>query len=146
MKSHLLTLLAITALATGCNQEQTTSQFFAKAQTGTKETAKDIKDYTYAEKPEFVERTRSELDEINRDLDQLAAKIERSSGSAKAEATPKLQALRDQASKLSQQLNEAKGATESTWGDVKDGFSKGYNEFKSGLQTARQWVSDKIAP
>jgi methyl-accepting chemotaxis protein len=93
-----------------------------------------------------VEKTQGQLDEINRELDQLAAKIERSSDSAKAEATPKLQALRDQASKLGQQLNQAKGATESTWGDVKDGLSKGYKEFKSGFQTARQWVSDKLAP
>ena len=54
--------------------------------------------------------------------------------------------MRDQASKLNQQLDKAKDATESGWDDVKSGFKKGYNELKEGFQTARQWVSDKIAP
>jgi hypothetical protein len=44
------------------------------------------------------------------------------------------------------QLDEARNATESTWGDVKAGFRKGYSELKDGFQNARQWVSDKIAP
>ena len=87
-----------------------------------------------------------QLDEINRDLDQLAAKVEKASDTAKAEAKPKLQTLRDQAAKLNTQLDEAKNATESTWGDVKAGFKKGYSELKNGFQQARQWVSDKIAP
>lgn len=59
---------------------------------------------------------------------------------------PKLQALREPTAKLNQRLDEAKNATESTWGGVKAGFKKGYGELKDGLQSARQWVSDKIAP
>ena len=45
----------------------------------------------------------------------LSAKIEHSSDAAKAEAKPKLQALRDQAAGLNKQLDDAKNATESTW-------------------------------
>jgi len=59
---------------------------------------------------------------------------------------PKLQALRDQVAKLNQQLDAAKNATESAWGDVKASFQKGYGELKDGFNQARQWVSDKIAP
>jgi len=44
------------------------------------------------------------------------------------------------------QLDEARNATKSTWGDVKAGFKKGYSELKDGFQQARQWVSDKVAP
>ncbi len=79
-------------------------------------------------------------------VDQLTAKVEKASDTAKAEAKPKLQALRDQTAKLTKQLDEAKNATESTWGDVKAGFRKGYSELKDGFNQARQWVSDKIAP
>jgi hypothetical protein len=54
--------------------------------------------------------------------------------------------LRDQSAKLGKELDDAKGATESTWDSVKSGSSKSYDDLKAGFQTARQWVSDKIAP
>ena len=145
-KTLLITLLSAAAFAVGCNKEPTTSQQIDKVQAEAKQTAQDMKDYTFAQKAEFVEKMQSQLAEINRDLEQLAAKIEKSSDAAKAEAKPKLQALRDQTAKLTKQLDEAKNATESTWDDVKAGFKKGYGELKDGFQQVRQWVSDKIAP
>ena len=154
-KTLAITFLAMTAFAVGCkpsaeqsatDTREATAQQFDKAKTETKEAAQDMKDYTLAQKAEFVEKMQGQLAEINRDLDQLTAKVEKASDAAKAEAKPKLQALRDQTAKLSKQLDEAKNATESTWGDVKTGFSKGYSEVKDGFNQARQWVSDKIAP
>ena len=142
----MITFLSAAAFAVGCNKEGTTSQQLDKVQTKTEEAAQDMKDYTYAQKNEFVEKMQGQLAEINKDLDQLAAKIEKSSAAAKAEAKPKLAALREQAAKLNQQLDEAKSATESTWNDVKAGFKKGYGELKDSFQQARQWVSEKIAP
>jgi cytochrome c556 len=153
-KNLLITLLAVSAFAVGCkpsepsateNREATAKQL-DKVQTETKEAAQDMKDYTYAQKTEFVDKMQAQLAEINRDLDQLSAKIEKANDTAKAEAKPKLQALRDQADKLNQQLDKAKNATESTWDDIKAGSKKAYNELKDGFQQARQWVSDKIAP
>ena len=150
----LITLLGAAALAVGCDRSDTsptesreaTAKQFDKVKTETKEAAQDLTDYAYAQKSEFVAKMQGQLDEINRDLDQLAAKIEKSTDAAKAEAKPKLQALRNQADQLKQQLDKAKSATESTWDDVKAGFKKGYSELKDGFQQARQWVSDKIAP
>ncbi len=66
-----------------------------------------MKDYTFAQKAEFAEKMQGQLASINKDLDQLAAKIENSSDAVKAEAKPKLQALRDQAAQLNKQLDEA---------------------------------------
>ncbi|MEK7685204.1 MAG: hypothetical protein AAB466_07275 [Verrucomicrobiota bacterium] len=150
-KQLAITFLAITAFAVGCKpsaeqDRKATAEQFDKVQKETTEAAQDMKDYTFAQKAAFVENMQGQLAEINRDLDQLSARIEKSSDAAKAEAKPKLQALRDQAAKLNQQLDEVKNATESTWGDVKAGFKKGYGELKDGFQAARQWVSDKIAP
>ena len=150
-----IALLAITPFVVGCKPSaehsatethDTTAQQLDKVKQETKEAAQEMKDYAYAEKVELVAKMQGELDEINRDLDQLAAKIEKSSDAAKAEAKPKLQGLREQTAKLTKQLDEARNATESTWGDVKAGFKKGYSELKDGFQQARQWVSDKIAP
>lgn len=150
----LVTLLAACAFAVGCEQSDksatqspdATAKQFDKVETKTKEAAQDMTDYTYAQKSVFVEKMEAQLAEINRDLDQLSAKIEKASDAAKAEAKPKLQGLRDQTTRLTKQLDEAKSATESTWGDVKAGFKKGYSELKDGFQQSRQWVSDKIAP
>ena len=142
----LITLLVVSAFVVGCNKEQTTSQQLDKVQAETKQAAQDMKDYTYAQKAEFVETMQTQLTALNRDLDQLSAKVEKSSASVKAEAKPKLQALRDQMAQLNKQLDEARNATESTWDSVKASFNKAYEATKDGFNQARQWVSDKIAP
>ena len=151
----LITLLAASAFTLGCKPSaeqsptrarEATDQQFDKVEQQTKEAAQEMTDYAYAQKAAFVDKMQSQLAEINRDLDALSEKIEKASDEAKAEAKPKLQALREQAAKLDKQLDEAKNATESTWGDVKAGFQQGYAELKDQFQQARQWVSDKIAP
>ena len=145
-KTLFLTFLSIAAFAVGCNKEQTTSQQIETVKTETKQAAQDMKDYTFAQKAEFVKTMQGQLDALNKDLDELSAKIDSSSDAVKAEAKPKLQALRDQAAQLNKQLDEARNATESTWDSVKNGFKKGYEATKDGFNQARQWVSDKIAP
>jgi cytochrome c556 len=142
----MITFLFAAAFVVGCDKEGTTTQQLDKVQAKTKEAAQDMKDYTYAQKAEFTEKMQGQLAEINSDMDQLSAKIDKSSDTVKAEAKPKLQSLRDQAAKLNTQLDAAKNATESTWDSVKAGSKKAYAELKDGFQQARQWVSDKIAP
>ena len=103
-KTLVITLLSIAAFAVGCEKEQTTSQQIEKVKTETKQAAQDMKDYTFAQKAEFVKTMQGQLDALNKDLDQLSAKIDSSSDAVKAEAKPKLQALRDQAAQLNKQL------------------------------------------
>ncbi len=145
-KTLAITFLSLAAFAVGCNKEQTTSQQLDKIKTETKEVAQDMKDYTFAQKGEFVEKMQRQLAEINRELDQLSARIEKSSDAVKADARPKHQALREQTTKFSKQLDEVKDASESTWDSVKAGTRKAYDSLKEGFQQSRQWVSDKIAP
>ncbi|MGA3268648.1 MAG: methyl-accepting chemotaxis protein [Verrucomicrobiota bacterium] len=120
-KTLVITVLAIAVVAVGCNKEQSTSQQMDKVQTETKQAAVEMKDYTYAQKDEFVKDMQTQLDALNKDLDALSAKIDSSSDAVKAEAKPKLQALRDQAAQLNKQLDKAKNATDSTWDSVKAG-------------------------
>jgi septal ring factor EnvC (AmiA/AmiB activator) len=144
----LLAFLALAVVTVGCDKRPTTSQEIEKLQTETKKVTQGLneQDYPYAQKTEFTEKLNGQLAEINRDLDQLSARIENSSDAVKAEARPKLQALRNQAAKLSTHLDGAKSATESTWDSVKGGSKKAYAELKDGFIQARQWVSEKIAP
>jgi len=145
-KTLAITILSMAAFAVGCEKQQTTSQQIENVKTETKQAAQDMKDYTFAQKAEFVKTMQGQLDALNKDLDQLSAKVDSSSDAVKAEAKPKLQALRDQAAQLNKQLDDAKNATESTWDSVKAGFQKAYDATKDGINQARQWVSDKIAP
>ena len=145
-KKLVFTLLAAMAFAMGCDKEPSASQQLEKVKSETKEAARDMKDYTYAQKGDFVKQMQTQLSALDQDLEKLSAKIERSSDAIKAEAKPKLQALRDQASQLNVQLDKAKNATESTWDDVKAGSRKAYDALADGFNQARTWVSDKIAP
>jgi chromosome segregation ATPase len=144
-KTLAFTFLSLAALTAGCKKEQTTAQQIENIKAETKEAAQSMKDYTYAQKPEFVAKMQSHLAEINRDLEQLSAKVEKSAEAARAEAKPKIQALRDQTAKLARQLDEAKNAPESAWDTVKTGVKKGYDELKDGFKQASDWVGSKIS-
>jgi hypothetical protein len=148
MKNKILviTFLSATAILVGCDKQQTTSQQIDKVQAETKQAAKNMKDYTFAQKAEFVQAMQIQLTALNQDLDKLSAQINNSSDAVKAEAKPKLQALRDQAAQMNQQLADAQNATESTWDSVKAGSQKAYDSLAKSFTEARQWVSDKIAP
>jgi len=142
----LVSLLSAAAFVVGCDQDKTASQQMDQVKTETKQAASNMKDYTFAEKDEFVKYMQGQLATLNADLDTLSAKIDSSSDAIKAEAKPKLQALRDQAAKLNQQLTDDSNATASTWDSVKAGTQKAYDAMAAGCDDARQWVSDKIKP
>jgi len=145
-KTLIITFISAAGFVVGCNKEKTTAQQIETVKTEATQAAADMKDYTYAQKDEFVKAMQAQLTTLNQDLDKLSAKIDSSSDAIKAEAKPKLQALRDQATKLNQQLADASNATESTWDSVKDASKKAYASMADGVLDARKWVSDKIAP
>ena len=149
MKSIQLAVIAMAAAFTaGCepSNEKPATQRTEPAKTETKKTAQDLKDYTFAQKAEFTALMRTQLAEINQDMDELTAKIEKSSDEVKAAAKPKLQALHEQRDHLNQQLEDAGNATESTWESFKSGTSKAFDALKEGFKESRQWISEKIAP
>lgn len=147
-KALLLASVAVVTVLAGCDKpnSNTTSQQLDKVEAKTAEAAQDMKDYTYAQKSEYSAKLQAQLDEINRDLEQLQKKIDSSEETVKAEAQPKFQALREKANELSKHLDNVKNATEPTWESVKAGSKKAYGELKDGFNQARQWVSDKIKP
>ena len=56
-KNLIVAFLALAAFAVGCkpSEEKATAQQIEKVAQETKEAAQDMKDYTYAQKAEFVE-------------------------------------------------------------------------------------------
>jgi capsule polysaccharide export protein KpsE/RkpR len=145
-KPLLITVLAAFVFAAGCGKEPTAAQQIETIKTETKEAKLDMKDYTYAQKAEFVTYMQGQLTTLDADLDKLAAKIEKSSDAVKADAKPKLEALRKQAANLKQQLADSQNATETTWESVKTASKKTWESLATSFAEARQWASDKIAP
>ncbi len=145
-KLLLVTFLSVVAFTVGCNREQTASQQLDQLAADTKEAARDLKDYTFGQKGEYTSKMRTELAQMKSDLDALTIKVEGSSDAVKADAQPKLAALRVQTDELNEQLEKAENATESTWDSVKAGTRKSYDALKDGFQQSRQWISEKIAP
>ena len=149
--------LLVAAFAVGCkstdgksaaetkHREDAAAQL-DKAKTETKEAAQAVQDYTYAQKAEFVEKMKKELAEIQEELDRLSAKVERSSGAAKADAEAKLEVMREKWAQAKKQLDQTESATESTWNDMEGAFKKLYGELKDTLEKTRQWLSDTIKP
>jgi outer membrane PBP1 activator LpoA protein len=132
--------------AAGPEQSETAAAKRDQAKTETKEAAQGMQDYTYAQKAEFAHKMKEELAKIRKELDRLSAKIDKSSGAAKADAKAELKVVRKKWAQAKKRLDQAESATESTWDEVKDGFRKSYGELKDSFEKARQWLSDKIAP
>jgi predicted nucleic acid-binding Zn-ribbon protein len=105
-----------------------------------------FKDCTFAEKDEFVKKERALLTELNRDLDELAARVEKSAAAVKTEAQPRIETLRGQTARLNKQLDEATNATESSWEKLKVEVRETQAASKEEFDKARQWLSEKIAP
>lgn len=143
----LLTIcLSLAALALGCDQGPATSKKTEQVSAADQAATPEQPDYTYAQRAEFKAQMQSQVAEINNDIDLLAARIEQSSDAVKAEAAPRLKALRDQAAVLNNRIDEANHATESTWETFKSGTRTTYAAIKEGFQESRQWLSEKIAP
>jgi hypothetical protein len=148
MKKRIILTSVLSALAVtlGCDKEPTASQQLDRISNQTQQAAQSVNEYSYAQKDEFMQRMRIQLEALEQDLNKLAAKVENSSAAVKSQAKPKLDALREQAAQLRRRLEDIKHANEPTWDSVKAGANKAYDGLKDQFQKARQWLSDKIAP
>jgi phytoene dehydrogenase-like protein len=117
-----------------------------KAKTETKETTQTIGNYAYTQKAEFVGRMKKGMAKLDKELDRLSAKVDRSSGAAKADAKTQLATVREKWAQANKQLDKASNATEATWDNAQRDFKKSYGDLNDSFNKARQWLSEKIKP
>ena len=117
-----------------------------KAKVEAQEAKQALQDYAYAQKAEFIAQMKKDLAETEQELDRLSAKVDESTGAAKADAKLKLDAVREQCVQAKRKIDEAEAATETTWDEVKVSARRSYGEMKESFDETRQWVSDKIEP
>ena len=153
----VIAFLGVAALAAGCGSTEEkpavapkpsapAAAHLEKAKTETKEAARAMQDYAYAQKAEFIDQMKKELVEIQAEIGLLSDKVDQSSGAAKAEAENALGAVRAKSAEVKARLDKAEGATEATWNDAKGELQKSYGDLKDSVDKTRQWLSDKIAP
>lgn len=145
-KTRFLMMISAAIVTTSCEKKQTASEQLDEVKEKAEDVTQDIMDYTFAEKEEFVKKERILLAELNRDLDKLAAQVEESSEAVKAEAQPRIETLREKATKLNKQLDDATNTMESNWEKFKTEVKKARDASKEEFDNARQWLSEKIAP
>lgn len=104
------------------------------------------RDYSYEQRAQFVEKSKRDLGEIEKELGQLASKVDKLNGTAKADAKAKLAAAQSQWTEAKKQLDRAESATESGWDEVQAGIKKAFSALKDSVNASRQWLGDKIAP
>ena len=153
----VLTCCLVTGLLAGCTSTSGESEALAKlhanaeaqadnAEAEAKAAEQASQDYSYAQRAQFVDETRRDLDTIHNKLEQLTAKVEMFESTAKADARAKLAAVKDKWTQAKKQLDLAESATESDWDQVQGGLRKAYRDLNESFDTMRQWISDKIAP
>jgi len=125
------------------SSDPATTQQLAQVKQDVQKTMQDLKDYTYDQKEDFFKTIQSDVDELNQEMSQLSAKIDRASDAVKATAKPKLDSLMVQISKLNIEVDEAKTATESIWGDAKLKVQRAYDDAKQTFHDVADWVDQQ---
>jgi len=151
----LISTLLLVAITAGCDfgkkepetiAADTTKQELVDATSAAQKTAEQMRAYAYEQRAEFIKKMNAEVAKLREEAQTLTAKVEAADASAKAEAAPKLDALREQMKLLEKQLVALNGATPTTWEGIKADSLKAYEAVGEGVNQARLWVSEKIAP
>ncbi|HSY16717.1 MAG TPA: hypothetical protein VK815_00215 [Candidatus Acidoferrales bacterium] len=109
-----------------------------------KESVQSAADYTFDKKDAFTAKASSDLDSLDQNIKELGDKAATGADSVKADAQVKLQDLRDKRVVLQQKLDDVKNATAINWNEAKAGFQQSYDDMKTSVKAAWQWLNDKL--
>ena len=101
--------------------------------------------YVYTEKDKFVAKAKIELDDLNRKVKLLSDKTAGATGSAKAEAQQKLDAIKSQRGDLEKKYDGAKNAAAADWDKAQAEFQKGYDDTKNSMKAMWDWLKSKTS-
>ena len=141
-------------LAAGCSpsayKNDVKSSSYAKdginTQNASQEMAIDFNSYSYERKADLVAALKAQETAIKANIEQLSARIDKSTAAAKTANQPKLEQLRDQADQLKARISDIEKSNSTTWNNVKTESAKAYTALVDTVTQSRQWLSEKIAP
>ena len=153
----LIPFLGVAALTLSCTSAEgkaapepipgeTAAKESGNAISETAEAAEAISEYAYAQKAEFVAKTKQELLRIQQELDRFSAQADGAGDAVKLEAMITLGTVRKQWALTNTHLDAVESASESSWNDMERNFRKSYGQLNDSFEKSRQWLSDKIEP
>ena len=107
------------------------------------EPAKGKTNYVYEKKEVFVSKAKTEVDDIDNNVKQLADKTAAAGESVKGEMQQKMAALKGKQTDLSNKLAKAKGATQEEWNRAQVEFQDAYDDTKQSVKDAWDWLKAK---
>ncbi len=152
---HLATTVLLAGgISAGCPsnderpiQEETDEPASAvQTREGVEEMPRRVRDYSYAQKDQFVVDMNEELAAIQARLERLSNDVSTWRRDAKADAARNLESTHERWARAKLRLDAAKTADETTWDDVKSNFADAYESLEESVEDSRRWVSEEIAP
>lgn len=101
---NIALLLVISAFATACDQENPLADDVDKVSSEVSETLQLLDNYTYGQKPQYIEGMQKRLEECDSNLDRFTDSMSGLGALAKAEAEPQIAALRELSASLHESL------------------------------------------
>jgi len=126
------------------NAWQNTKQAGGNAWNGVKSSVQSATDYTYDHKDAFLAAARTNLANLDQQLQEWSDKAVNAVDSAKADAQAKLQDLRAQRAKLDGVFQSVENSTDANWSEVKAGFKDSYDTMTNSVGQAWQWLNAKL--
>lgn len=146
MHMGLYGVVTATAVAVIYKNRKSISKVLNQFRGTTKSVGKEVKEYAYEQKDEFVREIRDQLNELNQEVEKISTLIETSADKLKTKTNykPKLDKLNGQIAKMHQRLDDAKNSTESTWNQIQEDSKETFESVKESVKAAGQWVDKKV--
>jgi hypothetical protein len=104
------------------------------------------REYAFAQREEYINGLKVELQEIQRDYDKVMASVESAGDARKEELKDGIVKMQLQLDAAKENLNKAGNATEDNWDAVKSDIRSSWNNLQDSLDQSREWLSEKISP
>lgn len=136
----IMLLLALGAMTSCGEKEQTPSKSATVSKEEVKNKAKEAYDatkvYTQEQIQAFREQTETKLTEYKNEIDQLQAKAEELEGEAKAKVVQQLTALRKKAAEVSEKLKDLSSSSGNAWEQLKAGIDAAMEDLGNAYKKA----------
>lgn len=147
--------VVIGSIMTGCGKkssDQDKSSKESMSMEQVKQEAKDLvhalKTYSFEQKDEAIERTKTALGNLDSHIDSLETRMEKNwdnmDEQVRKETRANLKTLRQQRTKMAELYDNLKNSSADSWDHVKKGFSDAYEALSEAVKkTEKEFRSDK---
>lgn len=145
MKSgiYALMLVAIFAVTTVCYaQTEKDNASIEEVKKETQDLLQTIGSYTAGKKDEAVKKAKEGLNNLDKRIDILEAKVDKNwdkmSAVARKEARENLRALRQQRNQVAEWYGSMKNSSAEAWGHIKQGFTGAYKSLAKAWENSEK--------